>query len=143
MSHHLRALSIALGLLAATLVGCATTRPVQDPADYILSKHPDRVTLTRAGGSASILYHPHVLGDSVTGFDGASYVTLVLEESSVVEARRVDGVRTGVLLGTIAIGAAATLWFFHQPQARAVDPPSSLPCVLDPGCIPDPRTGCC
>ena len=115
--------SITAAFSVACLIGCTAVRPVQHPADYILNKHPHRVTLTRAGGSTTTLYHPHVLGDSVTGFDGSTDVTLPLDGSAVVEARQLDPLRTSVLVGTVTLATAATWLLMSREPGSLCGPP--------------------
>ncbi len=62
---------VALGLTLLGSVGCATLRPVHDPAEFITRNHPRVVVITYLDNSSLYVAEPRVSGDSlfVRGLD--------------------------------------------------------------------------
>ncbi len=108
-------LSPALVLLGS--IGCATLRPVHDPAQFITQNHPLMVYITYTDNSSLPVNDPRVSGDSLFGKvagAGSDTVAVPLHEVSVVQAVQHDKTRTVLLISGITAGTAAAIYAFSQ-----------------------------
>jgi hypothetical protein len=102
--------AVALITLAA-VAGCSTLRPVAEPAQYISEEHPDLVrVVNKQHGSVVMIAHPRVSGDSVIGTRAGEMhqVAVRLKDVHSVQAKRVSGGRTMLLLAGLAAAAGLT-----------------------------------
>jgi len=108
-------LSPALVLLGS--VGCATLRPVHDPAQFITQNHPLMVYITYTDNSSLPVNDPRISGDSLFGRVAgaeADTVAVPLHDVAVVQALQHDKTRTVLLISGITAGTAAAVYAFSQ-----------------------------
>ena len=118
---------VALTLLAGS--GCTSVRPVTAPAPFILEKHPGVVFVAK-GDHTYTLLKPKMSGDSIVGFTPKYYKPLgfALPTVSQVKAPQPDRTRTALLVGGVAVGAAALVYAFsHASSGQACTP------IIGPG----------
>ncbi len=63
---------ISLALIVLGSIGCATLRPVHDPAQFITRNHPPMVYITYTDNSSLPVTEPRVSGDSLFGKVGGA-----------------------------------------------------------------------
>jgi hypothetical protein len=106
---------VSLGLVLLGSVGCATMRPVHDPAGFIAQNHPPMVYITYTDNSSVPVTAPRVSGDSLYGsVAGSDSVAVPLHDVSVVQAKQHDKTRTVLLISGITAGTAAAIYAFAQ-----------------------------
>ena len=115
-----------LSLLALTIVtlGCASVRPVNDPASFIAEANPRVVYVTHASGAVLTISSPRVRGDSLLGtWVGASQnLALPLEQVSRVEAVQRDNTRTTLAIAGASLTAAALVYLISRSTADSRQP---------------------
>jgi hypothetical protein len=102
-------------LLAALATGCRTVVAVPQPAQYVSTKSPGLVWVTKTDNSVVALGSPHVVGDTLTGFvKGGDYVEMPLSTVQSMRASVAAKGHTYLLVGGIALaGAVATAVVVH------------------------------
>jgi hypothetical protein len=115
-----------LSLLALTVVslGCASVRPVNDPASFIAEVNPRVVYVTHTSGAVLTLSGPRVRGDSLLGtWVGASQnLALPLEQVTRVEAMQRDKTRTTLVIAGASLTAAALAYLITRGTADSRQP---------------------
>ena len=113
----LRRLTIAAALLplASFVTACRTVVPVPSPSQYVSTKAPGLVWVTKTDNSVVALGSPHVVGDTLTGFvQGGEYLEMPLSSVQSMRANVAAPRRTALLVGSIAVvGAVATAFAIH------------------------------
>jgi hypothetical protein len=99
---------LSSALFAATL-GCTTLRPVARPQEFIPSRRPDRIWVTRADNSKIVLDGPRLLGDTLVGWFRGDYQEILLLETRMITVRQPAGRRTALLVGTLAVVGVALI----------------------------------
>ncbi len=96
--------------LAFLATACRTVVPVPSPAQYVSTKSPGLVWVTKTDNSVVALGSPHVVGDTLTGFvPGGDYVEMPLSTVQSMRASVAAKGHTMLLVGGIlAAGAVAT-----------------------------------
>ncbi len=126
-------LSPALVLLGS--IGCATLRPVHDPAQFITQNHPLMVYITYTDNSSLPVNEPRVSGDSLFGKvagAGSDTVAVPLHEVSVVQA-----VQRDVPLHRFAADGPGPVPRIDGDMHGVVD--RSFPHLSEPGVAAPPR----
>jgi hypothetical protein len=102
-------LSIAAALLplVSLATACKTVVPVPSPAQYISTKSPGLVWVTKTDNTVLRLGSPHLVGDTLTGFVPAGdYVEIPLSSVQSMRASAASPHRTALLVGGIALTGA-------------------------------------
>ena len=109
---------VCLALVLLGSVGCATLRPVHDPAQFITQNHPPMVYITYTDNASLPVTEPRVSGDSlfgkVGGAAGSDSVAVPLHDLAVVQATQRDRTRTVLLISGITAGTVASVFAFSQ-----------------------------
>ncbi len=93
--------------LAFLATACRTVVPVPSPAQYVSTKSPGLVWVTKTDNSVVALGSPHVMGDTLTGFvPGGDYVEMPLSTVQSMRASVAAKGHTMLLVGGIAVAAA-------------------------------------
>jgi len=109
---------IVSGVLALALPACTSWQVgTPTPADYVSTKHPDLVRVTRTDGSRFDLRSPKVEGDSLVGLvgggfapgDSTRYSSVLLSDVQSVESQHAETGATLALIGGVmfAVGIIA------------------------------------
>ena len=96
----------SLLILLAASVGCASIRPVRDPARFIAESNPAVVYVTHNNGALLTITHPRVSGDSLLGTWAAVSQPLALPLSHLQRVAAVQRDRTRT---TLAIASASMI----------------------------------
>ena len=120
-------------LTAATLLplislatACTTVATVRQPAQFIASKAPQVVWVTRTDNSQVALLSPRVRADTLGGLaDGVHYVEMPLSKVQSMRARQAAPRRTLLLMGGITLVVAT----MAISASRGTGGPSSAPCL--------------
>jgi len=115
-------MSFARASLAAVLlgtVGCATMRPLRDPAQFITRNHPRVVYITYLDNSSLYVAQPRVSGDSLFGkmARASDSVAVPLHDLAVVQAPQRDATSIILFVSWIAASAAVAAYGYN-PAAR-------------------------
>ncbi len=114
----LRRLTVAAALLplAPLVTACRTVVPVPSPAQYVSTKAPGLVWVTKTDNTVLALGSPHVVGDTLTGFvKGGEYLEMPLSNVQSMRASVAAPHRTALLVGTVTlVGAVATFYAIHN-----------------------------
>ncbi len=114
----LRRLTVAAALLplAPLVIACRTVIPVPSPAQYVSTKSPGLVWVTKTDNTVLALGSPHVVGDTLTGFvKGGDYMEMPLSSVQSMRASVAAPHRTALLVGSVAVvGAVATAFAIHK-----------------------------
>src|SRR6266550_3736945 len=110
---------VALGLTLLGSVGCATLRPVRDPALFITRNHPRVVYITYLDNSSLYVAEPRVSGDSLFGkmARASDSVAVPLHDLAVVQAVQRDMTNIILFVSWIAASAAVAAYGYN-PAAR-------------------------
>jgi hypothetical protein len=104
--------SLRLALLGS--VGCATVRPLRDPALFIARNHPRVVYITYRDDASLYVVEPRVSGDSLFGRVVGGLDTLAVavpfHDLAVVQAKQRDWTGIVLFIGWIAASAAAAVY---------------------------------
>lgn len=99
-------------LLVATGACMSAPRAVQQPESFINLKRPERIWVTKSSGEQMVVDRPRLFGDTLFGHAaGQQEVWFPISQARLVEARQIDRVRTGVLIGA---GATGLLYLLAQ-----------------------------
>lgn len=104
----------AAALLLLTYAACTgAPRAVKDPGDYIASRSPKEIILTRKDGTVLEVDAPRLHGDTLLGYTNADgqpeVVWLGLPDIEEVRVRRIDPLRTGLVVGGALVGTVALI----------------------------------
>ncbi len=107
---------VALGLTLLGSVGCATLRPVHDPAEFITRNHPRVVVITYLDNSSLYVAEPRVSGDSLFGkmARASDSVAVPLHDLALVQAPQRDMTSIILFVGWIAASAAVAAYGYNQ-----------------------------
>ncbi len=86
------------------------------PAQYVSTKAPGLVWVTKTDNTVLALGSPHVVGDTLTGFvKGGEYLEMPLSNVQSMRASVAAPHRTALLVGSVAVVAAvATAFAIHN-----------------------------
>jgi hypothetical protein len=105
----MRLRSVTLFAVLATQAGCATMRPVNEPATFLAGRSPGVIVVVSNDGKATEIAAPKLVADTVYGFNAeGDEVTIPVSTVQQLIAKQVHVGRT-VLLGIAAAGATALL----------------------------------
>ena len=113
-------------VLAAWCSSACTHWKVQSAfPEQVVSRHPQRVRVTRKDGSRIVLRRPAIVGDTVYGAPrdgrtaaGSPHPAVALTDVSEVAVRRVNVAQTTTLaLGTLALAAFAAFGYLYSMRA--------------------------
>jgi hypothetical protein len=100
----------------ATVAGCTSVEPVQQPAKYIAGKQPRTVWLTKANHSVVRVDGPRMLGDTVIGSVAGEYTEIPLNDVTRVAAEQSSKGKTiaAATIGGAAVAGALIVIFKHS-----------------------------
>ena len=98
--HPLR-VSARASLLVASLAACHTVAEVGYPQEFVESKGPTHVWVTRGDKSTMELWNPQVHGDTLAGFVGGrgDYYEIPLSDVKIMRATFAAPARTALVVG--------------------------------------------
>ena len=124
MLYHLTAATLLPLIPLAT--ACTTVATVRQPAQFIASKAPQVVWVTRTDNSQVALLSPRIRADTLGGLaDGVHYVEMPLSTVQSMRARQPAPRRTLLLMGGITLVVAT----MAISASRGTGGPSSAPCL--------------
>lgn len=100
------------GLASVLLVasaGCTSWHTTMAPLPEVVSKHPDRIRVTRRDSGRIEVRHPVVVSDTLRGVHDDRLVAIPVEDVLRVEARGASIAKYGVLAGVLIVAATAAL----------------------------------
>ncbi len=127
-------LALLTALVVTLLPACYAWAPTDvSPRQLLPAEHPEALRLTLKDGSRVELAKPEIAGDSILGTAGQQHdhfmeidstVTKPLDDIVAVEVKRLNSVRTGVVVTVIAAAVAATLLatFSHKSHLIGCSP---------------------
>ena len=115
---------LSLLILLAASVGCASIRPVRDPARFIAESNPAVVYVTHNNGALLTITQPRVSGDSLVGTWAAVSQPLALPLSHLQRVRAVqrDGTRTTLAIAGASMIAVAMGYLLTRNVSSARQP---------------------
>lgn len=102
---------LGVGLLVVGLAACTTVGVVGYPAEYIATKAPGHVWVTRAGSNEQLdLYNPQLHGDTLAAFDRTGgFLEMPVADVQLMRAPMASPGKTALLAATAAIGTALVI----------------------------------
>ena len=107
---------VSLALVLFSTIGCATVRPVGDPAQFIAQTHPKVLYITYTDNSSVPVAQPRISGDTLfgaaSGEAGSEAVAVPLRDVAQIRAPQRDQKKTVALiaaLGVLTVGGVYTL----------------------------------
>jgi len=96
------------GLLLVAVAACTSVGVVGYPAEYIATKAPGHVWITRAGNTDQLdVYNPQLHGDTLAGFDrNGGFFEMSIGDVQLMRAPLSSPGKTALLAATAAIGTA-------------------------------------
>ena len=98
---------VSLALVLLSTIGCATVRPVVNPADFIAQTHPKVLYVTYTDNSSVPVSQPRINGDTLFGTApgqaGVEAVAVPLHDVARIRAPQRDRKKTVALI--VAVGA--------------------------------------
>jgi hypothetical protein len=94
------------GLLTMALVSCQTVGVVGYPAEYVATKSPSHVWVTKSDNSVVELSNPQLHEDTLTGFSAGSYTEMPISDVKLMKGPFAAPARTALLAGVTAVGVA-------------------------------------
>jgi len=93
--------AIGAGMLLAGLAACHTVSEVGYPAEFVESKGPTHVWVTRGDKSTMELWNPQIHGDTLAGFVGGrgDYFEMPLSDVKLMRASFSAPARTALVVG--------------------------------------------
>ena len=114
-------MSLARGSLALVLfstLGCATVRPVVDPAQFITQTHPTVLYVTYSDNSSVPVSQPRISGDTLFGTapgeGGSEAVAVALHEVAQIRAPQPDHKKTVMLIAAVGVLTAGGVYMLTQ-----------------------------
>ena len=106
---------VSVVLLLGALAGCTSVAPIAAPQQYISSKHPRTVWLTRSNHAVLRVDGPRLVGDTVVGSVGGEYTEVPLSDVTRAVAVQPSHGKTiaAALLGGGVTAAALVVIFSH------------------------------
>ena len=96
---------IALTMLV-TLTACSTMQPVAQPREFMATRQPSVVWVSKASEpNMLVLDAPKLIGDSIVGFIEGEYTEIAMGQIRAMQARQYSRGRTTAF----AVGAVATV----------------------------------
>jgi hypothetical protein len=116
---------LAVGV-AVAMAACTSVRRIQ-PAEYLDRHAPDVVWVSYGEHMRVPLAAPQIIDDTLMGLRPATKEPLAipLDQVSTVHARTHNGLKTALLLGTVGVGVASSmyvLWISKAgPEGKTID----------------------
>ena len=119
-------------LVAATLLplvpaatACSTLAAVPSPAQFVATKSPRMVWVTKTDNTVVALQSPQIIADTLGGFVKGDFIEMPLSSVQVLRARQAAPRRTLLLVGGVTVASVLALGIaFHSASA----PPSGPAC---------------
>src|SRR5207247_7076941 len=100
---------VSLALVLFSTIGCATVRPVMDPARFVAEKHPAALYITYNDNSSVSVSQPRISGASLfgttPGVSGAEPVAAPPHDLTSIRAPQLDKSTTDLLIAAIDVGS--------------------------------------
>ena len=123
MARRLTAAALASLVLLAT--ACSTMVVVPSPAQFVATKSPRMVWVTKTDNTVLALQSPQIIADTLGGFVRGDFIEMPLSSVQVLRARQAAPKHTLLLVGAVTLaGAVAAAMALHNASA----PPSGAMC---------------
>jgi len=125
-----RLLPVAASLVTLTSLACHTVGEVGYPAEFVESKGPTHVWVTRADQTTLELWNPQMHGDTLAGFVGGrgDYFELPLTDVKIMRASFAAPGRTALVVGA---GVLATAGIFQLLSGTSTSTGTCIKPVTD------------
>ncbi len=125
MARRLTAAALASLVLLAT--ACSTMVVVPSPAQFVATKSPRMVWVTKTDNTVLALQSPQIIADTIGGFVKGDFIELPLSSVLSMRARHPAPRRTALLVSGLTLGGAVALAVaLHSPHGA---PPGVLECI--------------
>jgi len=119
-------------LIVATLLAlvpfamaCSTVVAVSSPAQFVATKSPRMVWVTKTDNTVLALQSPQIIADTLGGFVRGDFIEMPLSSVQVMRARQAAPKHTLLLVGGVTLASAvAAAMALHNASA----PPSGAMC---------------
>jgi hypothetical protein len=103
---------LLLAGLAAGLGACTTVKPIE-PAQYFQKNYPPVVWVTQNDNAVVAVADPQLVLDTLFGTVSGTkqHVAIALGDVRAVRAKARDGMRTGLLVSSVGVGAVSAMYF--------------------------------
>jgi len=107
---------VPLLVVLLSSVGCATLRPLREPAQYIAKENPKVIYVTYKNRSVVGVAQPRVSGDSLYGtLQGQpARIAVPLSAVQLIEAVQPDGKRTALLIAGLTVFTVGGVYILLQ-----------------------------
>ncbi len=117
----------ALVSLVPLATACSTMVAVPSPAQFVATKSPRMVWVTKTDKTVQALQSPQIIGDTLGGFVKGDFIEMPLSSVLSMRARQAAPRHTALLLSGLTLGGAVALAIaLHSPHGA---PPGVLECV--------------
>ncbi len=122
-----RLIAATLASLVPLATACSTMVAVPSPAQFVATKSPRMVWVTKTDNTVLALQSPQIIADPLGGFVKGDFIEMPLSSVLSMRARQAAPRRTALLLSGLTLGGAVALAIaLHSPQGA---PPGVLECV--------------
>jgi hypothetical protein len=105
------------------VTGCSTMQPVAEPRDFVKTRQPSIVWLSRSSQQAMVaLEGPRLVGDSIVGFVDGEYMEIPMSEVRTMQAKQYSRSRTTTFLLGLTGAVAAGVILLSGGMGHNVDP---------------------
>jgi hypothetical protein len=109
---------VSLALVLFSTIGCATVKPVLNPAQFVAQQHPKVLYITYSDNSSVPVSQPRISGDSLFGAApgeaGSEAVAVPLHDLASIRAPQHDKSKTALLIAVIAAGTVGGVYTLTQ-----------------------------
>jgi len=120
---------MVVGAGLASVAACTSVGVVGYPGEYVATRTPAHVWVTRAGASNMLdLYNPQLHGDTLAGFDkSGGYLEMPIGDVQLMRAPMAAPGRTALLAATAAVGTALVITHIQGNSQNCLSyPPGGL-----------------
>lgn len=114
---------LVVSALLPLIGACSAFVSVASPREYLSTKQPERVWVTRTDGAVVVVNGPQVFGDSLVGFVNGEYAEMPLGQVRQLLARQPARGRTALLITASAAVAAGLIYIFRAVGPSTFTPP--------------------
>jgi len=111
--------------LVPLATACSTVVAVSSPAQFVATKSPHMVWVTKTDNTVLALQSPQIIADTLGGFVRGDFIEMPLSSVQVMRARQAAPKHTLLLVGGVTLASAvAAAMALHSASA----PPSGAMC---------------
>jgi hypothetical protein len=112
---------VSLALVLFSTIGCATVKPVLDPAQFIAQQHPKVLYVTYSDNSSVPVSEPRISGDTLFGTapGEAGGVAVPLHDLAQIRAVQRDHKKTVMLIVTVGALTAGGVYTLTQVLGKS------------------------